>query len=147
MIRRIYRRPALVLGSVIVLGGFGYLLYGGIGDSLVYYYSPTELRARGDNAFDTPVRLGGFVVPGSVMWNAESLDLRFRLGDDHGDLVVHSKGAPPQMFRDSIDVIVEGRLARDGVFHSHNLMVRHSNEYRPPPEGHEAANVYQPLIR
>jgi cytochrome c-type biogenesis protein CcmE len=51
------------------------------------------------------------------------------------------------MFRDGIGVIVEGRMTRAGIFESTNLMVKHSNEYRAPPEGHAPEEVYRTLIR
>jgi cytochrome c-type biogenesis protein CcmE len=141
------RGLALAAGLVVVLGGFGYLLYGGIGENLVYFLTPRELLAKGDRAYDAPVRLGGMVVPGSVQWNADAVDLRFRLTDGNAEVLVHSRGAPPQMFRDSIGVVVEGTYGRDGVFQSKNLMVKHSNEYHPPKEGQKPAQVYSPLVK
>jgi cytochrome c-type biogenesis protein CcmE len=92
---------------------FGYLVYGGIGDNLVYFVTPTELLARGRAAYD-PVRLGGEVKPGTVQWDADALDLRFELTDGTADVAVHSRGAPPQMFRDGMGVVVEGRLTATG---------------------------------
>lgn len=140
-------KPLLVLATVLVLGGFGYLIWGGLGSNLVYFLTPAELLARGDAAYETPVRLGGQVVPGSINWDAEALDLRFQVSDGSEQLEVRSTGAPPAMFRDTMGVIVEGSLDRSGVFHSTNLMVRHSNEYKAPPEGHRPEDVYQTLIR
>lgn len=137
----------MVAGLVVVLGGFGYLLYGGIGENLVYFWTPSELMAQGAEAIDSPVRLGGQVVPGSVQWDAEALDLKFRVTDGSETFEVHSTGAPPQMFRDGIGVVVEGRLTEAGVFESTNLMVKHSNEYRAPPEGHQPEEMYRSLMR
>ena len=129
-----------------VLGAFAYLLYGGIGDNLVYFLSPKELLAKGTAAYDVPVRLGGQVVPGSVQWNAERLELRFRVTDGAEQVSVRSKGAPPQMFRDGIGVVVEGRYRRGGEFESHNLMVKHSNEYRAPKPGEQPHELYKTLV-
>jgi cytochrome c-type biogenesis protein CcmE len=145
--KRPIRRWGLLAGTVVILGAFSYMLYGGIGDNLVYFVTPSELMERGEQAYDTPLRLGGQVVPGTVHWNADELDLRFKLSDGDREMEVHSRGAPPQMFRDGIGVVVEGRLARNEVFQSTNLMVKHSNEYRAPPEGHEPEKIYQTLIR
>src|SRR5512138_3147353 len=114
---------------VVLLGGFGYLLYGNIGENIVYFLTPSELLAKGTEAFDKPVRLGGQVKAGSVNWNAQALDLRFVIKDADGEIAVHSKGAPPQMFQTEMGVIVEGKLTRAGgtpLFESTNLMVRHS---------------------
>jgi cytochrome c-type biogenesis protein CcmE len=142
----------MTAGVVIMLSGFGYLLYGNIGENIVYFLTPGELLAKGEQAYNAPVRLGGQVVPGTVQWNADDLDLSFQLQDEGGAhiVAVRSKGAPPAMFREGQGVVVEGRLARaDGapVFQSTNLMVRHSNEYQPP-EGHaEAKEMYKSLMK
>ncbi|MBI4408853.1 MAG: cytochrome c maturation protein CcmE [Gemmatimonadetes bacterium] len=140
------RRLVLAGGAIVVLCGFGFLLYGGIGENLVYFLTPSELLARGERAYDTPVRLGGQVLPGSVRWDAEALDLRFRLTDGTQTLVVRSTGAPPQMFREGIGVVVEGRYREGGVFESTNLMVKHSNEYRPPAPGERPQDLYRTLL-
>ena len=142
------RKPLLLVTvAALALIGFGFVLIGGLGDNIVYFVTPSELHAKGAEAYDAPVRLGGQVAPGSVVWNADALDLRFRMTDGQREVEVHSSGAPPQMFRDGIGVIVEGRMTRAGVFESDNLMVKHSNEYRAPPEGHAPQDVYRTLIR
>jgi cytochrome c-type biogenesis protein CcmE len=140
------RRAAAVAALAAVVGAFAYLLYGGIGENLVYFWSPKELLARGTAAYDVPVRLGGQVVPGSVHWNADQLELRFRVTDGSEEVSVRSKGAPPQMFRDGIGVVVEGRYRRGGEFESHNLMVKHSNEYRAPKPGEQPHELYKTLL-
>ena len=142
------RKPLLLVGvAVVALTVFGFMLVGGLDENIVYFVTPTELHAKGTEAVGAAVRLGGQVAPGSVVWNADELDLRFRMTDGAQEVEVHSSGAPPQMFRDGIGVIVEGRLNRAGIFESDNLMVKHSNEYRAPPEGHAPKDVYETLIR
>jgi cytochrome c-type biogenesis protein CcmE len=142
------RRLWLIAGAVVILSGFGYLIYGGIGENLVYFLTPAELHAKGASAYDEPVRLGGQVVPGSVKWDAQNIDLSFRLREGSETIVVHSRKAPPQMFREGQGVIVEGKLNRSGVFESSNLLVKHSNEYQPPAD-HAARpkDLYKSLIR
>ena len=142
------RKSALAVGVVIILAAFGFLLYGGIDKNVVFFLTPQELLARGTAAYDVPVRLGGLVQPGSVKWDAEKLDLRFVVMDSGGQAVnVHSSGAPPQMFRDGMGVVVEGRYHRNGVFESTNLMVKHSNEYRKPEHGERPQQMYKSLVK
>jgi cytochrome c-type biogenesis protein CcmE len=140
------KRLGLGLGLVAVLGAFGYLIAGGIGANLVYFVTPSELLARGPSGYDAPVRLGGEVKPGTVQWNADELDLKFELTDGTADVFVHSRGAPPQMFRDGMGVVVEGKMTAAG-FQSTNLMVMHSNEYRAPVEGNAPKDRYHQLER
>ncbi|HEY0671138.1 MAG TPA: cytochrome c maturation protein CcmE, partial [Longimicrobiales bacterium] len=137
----------LILTLLVVLGGFGYLIYGGLDDNLVYFLTPSELMAKGDSAHGKPVRLGGMVVPGTVKWDAKNIDLRFTLSDTKGKIDVHSKKAPPQMFREGQGVVVEGRLANNGIFESTSLMVKHSNEYKAPHDAEKPEDAYKTLIK
>lgn len=141
------RNVGLILTALIILGGFGYLMWGGIDSNLVYFLTPTELMAKGDTVVDKPVRLGGMVVPGSVKWNAEALDLQFVLNDSKGSVKVHSRKAPPQMFREGQGVVVEGRLNRAGTFEATSLMVKHSNEYKAPHQGETPQEAYKSLVK
>jgi cytochrome c-type biogenesis protein CcmE len=138
-----------VAGGVLaaILGIFGWMTYGGMEENLVYFLTPKELHAKGTKAYGRPVRLGGQVVPGSVQWNAEALDLRFRVTDGEREVLVHSSGAPPQMFRAGIGVVVEGKYGKNAVFESKSLMVKHSNEYKAPEAGSHPPRLDKTLIR
>lgn len=140
------RRWALVAVAGIIVA-FAWLMYGGLDKNVVYFWTPKELLAKGDAAFDRPVRLGGQVKPGTVKWDEKTLDLRFVVTDVDGvsDVVVHSKGAPPQMFRDAMGVVVEGRYGRDKVFQSSSLMIKHSNEYKAPKPGQSGKDMVRTL--
>ncbi|MGH7470205.1 MAG: cytochrome c maturation protein CcmE [Longimicrobiales bacterium] len=141
-------RKYWLMGAALVVGAFGYVMVGGIGDNLVWFLTPSELHAKGAAAYDRDIRLGGQVVPGSVLWDAHKLDLRFRVTDGAQIVTVQSRKAPPQMFREGQGVVVEGSLTRAGVFESTNLMVKHSNEYKAPPADHaKPAELYKSLVR
>jgi cytochrome c-type biogenesis protein CcmE len=146
------KKLTLGIGVVLVLVVFGYFAFGGLGRSLVYFWTPTELLAEGDAAYGTSVRLGGMVEPGSVRWNAETQELRFRLADEGGTVDVMSAGVPPQMFleaaesRTPIGAVVEGSLTREGVFRATNLMVKHSQEYRAPQHEEGRTEYYRELF-
>lgn len=146
------KKVTLVLGALVVLVVFGYFAFGGLGRSLVYFWTPTELLAEGDAAYGTSVRLGGMVEPRSVRWNPETRELRFVLSDEGGTIEVHNAGVPPQMFLEAaereapIGAVVEGTLTRDGVFMATNLMVKHSEEYRAPEHGEKRQEYYRELF-
>jgi cytochrome c-type biogenesis protein CcmE len=130
-----------------MLAAFAWLLFGGLEKNVVFFLTPQELLAKGTDGVGVPVRLGGLVKPGSVQWDAQALDLRFTVTDGAREMQVRSTGAPPQMFRDGMGVIVEGRIGAVGVFEASNLMIKHSNEYRPPKPGEAAHEKYKTLIR
>jgi cytochrome c-type biogenesis protein CcmE len=139
-------RKWVLAGAGVILAVFAWLTFGGLEKNVVFFLTPQELLAKGDAGVDVPVRLGGQVKPGSMTWDAKTLDLRFTVTDGARDVQVHSTGAPPQMFRDGMGVIVEGRYGSGGVFEATNLMVKHSNEYRAPEPGEEAHEKYKTLI-
>ena len=141
------RRQTALIAVVVVLGAFAWLLYGNLDKNIVFFLTPQELLAKGVDGQGVPVRLGGQVKPGSVKLDASTLDLRFAITDGKGEIQVRSKGAPPQMFRDGMGVVVEGRYESGGMFQATNLLVKHSNEYRPPKDGEKPQDMYKSLIK
>lgn len=129
--RRLFAVAALaVAGSAL-----GMVSYSDMGEDLVYYWSPTELRANA-NAKGATVRLGGLVVPGTLQWNRDEGSATFDVSDGATTVRVRLTTNPPQMFREGIGVVVEGKLAADGAFDTQRVMVKHSNEYQAPEGGH-----------
>lgn len=141
------KKSWIATGAILIVAVFGWLLFGGLEKNVVFFLTPQELLAKGPEGVGVPVRLGGQVKPGSMKWDASTLDLRFTVTDGAKDIPVHSTGAPPQMFRDGMGVIVEGRFGPAGVFQATNLMVKHSNEYRAPKPGEEAHEKYKTLMQ
>ncbi|MDP1822026.1 MAG: cytochrome c maturation protein CcmE [Archangium sp.] len=134
------RNRLIALGAILVAGGaLAWIAFGNIGENLVYYWKPSEMVAQGDKAYGATVRLGGVVVPGSVVFNADRTALTFKVADTHAadavKVTVKSEQTPPQMFREGIGVVVEGAFQADQVFRTNRLMVNHSNEYRAPTDG------------
>lgn len=110
------------------------IVYGGIGENLVYYWGPADLRAAGDKAVGATVRLGGQVAKGSIRHVEGSSGLEFDVVDGTASVHVRALGIPPQMFREGIGVVVEGSLTPAGHFEGRRLMVSHDSRYRPPQE-------------
>jgi cytochrome c-type biogenesis protein CcmE len=133
------RRRWLAIGALAVAGiAFLALTVGGIGENLVYYWGPKELRAAGDKAVGATIRLGGMVAEDSVVFAEGGSGVEFDVTDFQDTIHVRSSGVPPQMFREGIGVVVEGTMTPAGDFESHRLMVSHGNEYRAPDDPRHA---------
>ena len=141
------KRKHIIAGALVIVATFAWLLFGGLRENVVFFLTPQELLAKGSEGVGVPVRLGGQVKPGSVQWDAQTLDLRFTVTDGQKEVAVHSTGAPPQMFRDGMGVIVAGRVGSGGVFEASELIVKHSNEYRAPKPGEAAHDKYKTLLK
>lgn len=126
-------RGPLVGVVVVIAAALGFLAYGGIGANLVYYWSPTEMKAAGPKAVGATIRLGGLVAPGSI--THEGNTLHFIVSDGTNATAVTTTSIPPQMFREGIGVVVEGTANADGSFVSKRLMVKHDEQYKAPTDG------------
>lgn len=129
------RRAVFVATLVAALALLGVFALSRAGESLVYYWTPSELHAAGARAKGASIRLGGQVVPGSVERSGDGLRLRFRVTDGTDEVAVVAEAVPPPMFREGIGVVVEGTIGAEGVFHTRRLMVKHDNQYQPPAPG------------
>jgi cytochrome c-type biogenesis protein CcmE len=129
------RRVFLVVALLVASAALGFVAFGNIGENLVYYWDVGQLYDAGDKAVGATIRLGGVVKEGSVDWKPDDSHLAFTVTDGEREVPVECSGAPPQMFREGIGVVVEGTMTPGGVFTSDRLMVKHSNEYKAPEEG------------
>ena len=129
-------RNFVILAFTVTALAFLAIAAGGINDNLVYYWTPTDLRAAGDKAYGATIRLGGMVAPGSIRRHSGTTGVEFDVKDGRAIVHVKSSGVPPQMFREDIGVVVEGTMTREGTFQSNRLMVSHNNEYQAPKDGH-----------
>ena len=130
-----------------IVGALSYLIFGKLEKNLVYFVTPTELLSKGEAALNQPVRLGGMVKKGSIHWEASTTTLQFVLTDGAKDIAVTSHQTPPQMFQETMGVVVEGKLVAGGTFDTERLMVRHSNEYHPPKTGEKPAIIYKEIAK
>ena len=141
------RKWAVVLGIALMGAVVVFVSFVDMNKSLVYYLTPDELLAKGPGATGAVVRLGGLVQHHSMTFDPKTLRLNFRLAmlaDGGTAVTVQSHGAPPQMFSEGTGAVVEG--VYDGqMFQAERVMVKHSNEYRPPAPGDAAKNLYTTL--
>jgi cytochrome c-type biogenesis protein CcmE len=120
-------------GLVVVLIGF---LVFNLRDNLVYYRVPSEIVGDPAAAGSGRFRLGGQVVPGTIVPDGDVT--RFEITDGTAMVAVAHSGVPQQLFREGIGVVVEGTW--DGTtFTSDNMIIKHDEQYRT-----EDGGVYTP---
>jgi len=121
----------ILIGAVVIGIALGALLWVGISKSTVYYFSVTELRAKGP-AVD--VRVSGQLVAGSVK-GLGTTDISFSIHDrDHtGEIVsVTYRGAVPDSFRDQpgTEVVAQGDYLAGGTFQASTLIAKCPSKYQ-----------------
>jgi cytochrome c-type biogenesis protein CcmE len=126
------RKLKYIVAGVIVLAALVGLIYSGVQESMVYFYTPSELNHQKDKVHGKSLRVGGMVVDGSVRWDAQNLLLTFQLTDGQGTVFVRHRGTAPDLFKEGAGAVVEGIWTPEGYFRSSNIMAKHSEEYKPP---------------
>src|SRR6476469_790947 len=130
-------RSKFLLGGALVLGTAGYLMSSSIKDTAVYYLTPGELSAKtvSDPTFyDTGVKVGARVVPGSIKKEPGGKQVAFAMSDGAKTYNVIYRGITPDTFTDGVDVVVEGRLDRAGTFHATTLLAKCASRYENAPD-------------
>ncbi len=127
-----------LIGALIIVGGLAYLIYGAMQEAVVYFVTPTELRAE-TPAADRFLRVGGMVLPGSLEKDLDRRTFRFSITDGEESITVFYQGVPPDLFSEGKGAVVEGRLGGDGVFKASTVMAKHAEEYSPHREGEDPA--------
>jgi cytochrome c-type biogenesis protein CcmE len=122
-------RWQLTLLGVVAAAAVALMATSSVQGAMTYYVTPTEIAADPGLARGN-LRVGGMVVPGTVERSGASV--QFRLTDGAHDLDVLSRDTLPETFRAGQGAVVEGTVGADGVLDADRVMVRHSNEYRPP---------------
>jgi len=119
----------LLFGALVAVAAIAYLIVSGMRGATVYSLTVSELKAKGQAAIGQGVRVAGKLDGRSVSWDANGLVLRFTIRDGAETLPVVYKGVKPDMFNDSAEVIVEGKLQPDGVFEAKTLLLKCPSKY------------------
>lgn len=124
------RRASFIAVSLGILGlAVGLVLYA-MSDSIVYFYSPSDVMERGVEPGQR-IRLGGLVENGS-MEDLGDARTRFNITDFVETVTVTYRGVLPDLFREGQGVITEGALDEDGRFTADRVLAKHDENYMPP---------------
>ena len=138
------KRRRFLIGGVIIVAALAYMIYGGMQEAMVYFVTPSELKAKESSSADKFLRLGGMVVKGSLQKDLQNLTYRFQLTDGTATFPIFFKGVPPDLFSEGKGAVVEGRIGSDGVFQATTIMAKHAEEYSPHKDGGPPAKSFVP---
>ncbi len=124
------RRLYFVVVGMVLLGAAAALVLYAMNDTLVFFYSPSELLAKQVPPGRT-LRIGGLVETGSVARDADGTTVHFRVTDTAKTVAVVYKGILPDLFREGQGVVAEGTMSQDGVFVAAEVLAKHDEKYMP----------------
>lgn len=122
-------RLTIILASLAVLGVAAGLVLYAISDTIVFFYTPSEITEKAVKP-GTRLRLGGLVEKGSVV-KVSGTSTSFIVTDKVANLKVSYTGLLPDLFRDGQGVVAEGAIGADGVFVADTVLAKHDENYMP----------------
>lgn len=123
------KRLAVILGGLAVLGlATGLVLYA-LKDSIVFFYTPSEVADKHVPPGQR-LRVGGIVEKGSWQKIEGTLNL-FVVTDTIESVPVKYNGQVPDLFKEGQGVVAEGALDAGGTFVADTVLAKHDEKYMP----------------
>jgi len=123
------RRLALIAAALAVVGGAAGLALYALSDSIVFFYSPTEVVEKAVQP-GARLRVGGLVKASSVI-KSSGENVSFVVTDGANELRVAYQGLLPDLFREGQGVVAEGVLAAPGQMRAETILAKHDERYMP----------------
>ncbi|WP_436882722.1 cytochrome c maturation protein CcmE [Enterobacter asburiae] len=134
------RRKQRLWTAVAVLAGVGLtvgLMLYALRSNIDLFYTPGEILYGKGEQQQMPsngerLRVGGYVLPGSVKRDHSSLLVTFTLYDAKGQVNVSYDGILPDLFREGQGVVVQGVLDSSRHVQAKQVLAKHDENYTPP---------------
>ena len=117
---------------VVLVLAFTGLLWSTLSEGAEYYKHVDEVMTSPEQWHGKPMQLHGFVVPGSILVNPNTLEYQFKV-ENNGHVVNASyQGIMPDTFKNEAEVVLKGRLTPGG-FHTdpNGVMAKCPSKYEP----------------
>ena len=124
------QRTALIAAGVGVLGLAVGLVMFALRDSIVFFYTPSDIGEKKLGPGQR-FRLGGLVEAGSLK-KSDGGRIDFVVTDTKAVVKVTYRGVLPDLFREGQGVVTEGRLDGSGQFTADSVLAKHDETYMPP---------------
>jgi cytochrome c-type biogenesis protein CcmE len=125
------RRLSLILIILTVLSFAIALVMYALRQNISLFYSPSQLISQQISSKQL-IRLGGLVVPGSVIRDTKSLSVNFNVTDNQDTITINYVGILPDLFREGQSIVTQGYFQDNKQFHAIEVLAKHDEKYMPP---------------
>ncbi len=125
------RQTKLLLGAFVILAAIGAYVFTSVNATQQYFLTLSELKSKGDLAARETVRVGGDLAPNTTHINSKDVTAQFTITDGTNALPVVYSGVLPDTFEKSTQVIAEGKVGSDGIFHASLVLAKCPSKYDP----------------
>jgi cytochrome c-type biogenesis protein CcmE len=123
-----HQRLLLICSALVGLGIAASLILIAFQDTLVFFYSPSDLLQKNISP-QQRIRVGGLVEIQSTQQRGEKV--HFRITDQKESLSVSYQGLLPDLFKEGQGVVAEGYLMGPAHFQAETVLAKHDETYMP----------------
>lgn len=122
------RRARLLLLLVVATAAIGLLAFKAASSSVSYYVTPEEFAQQIGKQTDASWRVGGRVVPETIVQDGKSV--AFDIAGEHDErMSIAYTGVVPNLFGPYAFVVIEGKSDRAGHLDASSVVIKHENEF------------------
>jgi cytochrome c-type biogenesis protein CcmE len=125
------KRLFIILAILAGVGVAVALALSALQQNINLFYTPSQI-VSGEAPVGTRIRAGGMVERGSLKRSADSLDVRFIVGDGVQRIPIEYHGILPDLFREGQGIVALGKLNASGVLIADEVLAKHDENYMPP---------------
>ncbi len=134
-------KTKFILGGAVIVAALAWLGFVGFQESKAYYITLDEYESMPEGLRDGNLKIAGDVVAGSI--DRTRPQMEFLIGGRQATLRVRYVGKEiiPDTFQAGSKVLVEGRLAPDGVFQARHIEAKCASKYEAEYEKRSSAGA------
>lgn len=133
-----------IAAGAVLLAAVGYLAYASMKGGWASYHVSVDEFVGNSKFQNQRVRLAGNVAAEGLVSNPGRTGAQFTLVGQTQHMPVVYKGVVPDMFKPGGEVVVEGRLDKDGVFRADVMMTKCASKYESDEHGHKPQKQEKP---
>ncbi|MFH1807063.1 MAG: cytochrome c maturation protein CcmE [Pseudomonadota bacterium] len=125
------QRLYLAGAALLAIAGAAALALTAFEESVVFFFSPTEIAAQSPIDEARRLRVGGLVEEGSITKVGSGETTLFVVTDMANSVTVSYTGILPDLFREGQGVVAEGSMNSNGQFVAREVLAKHDENYMP----------------
>ena len=128
--KKVKKRASLLAAFLLISVLAIFFILKSLDKNILYFKSPTDIKASQDIDFTKKIRVGGMVKKDSVIISDE--EIKFIITDFKNELKISYSGTVPNLFSEEKGVVAEGKLQDKNFFIADRILAKHDENYMPP---------------
>ena len=130
------KKKIIIISAIIACGALAYLLFTLFSHKTPYDITVSDFLNKENSYIGKTIRVDGYVVQDTIDWTSTDYNLKFMMDNgEHNNgksLLVFYNGPKqdPSKFISGIQILIEGKYSKQGVFVTNSITYECPNEYK-----------------